>query len=352
MPEIVTRVVDRLPLGTNLSRFIHAHLAGRGSDYRAMLVAKEWTDTPLVHRTFEWLVKAAVAPGTTTDAAWAGPLIQTGLATEALNLLRGVSILGQLERYVRLVPFEQRIPRATGPALMGGWIAEGAPAPNLAEAYDSVGPLHATKAGAIVVCTEELVRLSRPAAEATVREHLIGGLAAFLDQQFLLPTIVAATGRPASITNGATAITSTGTTAAQISADLAGLRAAITTPGQKLVWVMRPSTMATISAALGAANSGLPATLNALPVIASANSPQQIVLLDGAGVLVADEGGFEASTTREATLQMSDAPMFPADATSVYRSLWPENEVGIKALRWINWLRASNGAVAYMTTAY
>ena len=44
---------------------------------------------------------------------------------------------------------------------------------------------------------------------------------------------------PAAVTNGSTEITTTGTTAAQIAADLAGMIAAITTAGP-LVWIMKP----------------------------------------------------------------------------------------------------------------
>ena len=66
------------------------------------------------------------------------------------------------------------------------------------------------------------MKVSNPDAEATVRRTVLGGLAKSLDNQFLLPTVAAvANVNPASITNGATEITSTGSTAAQIAADLA-----------------------------------------------------------------------------------------------------------------------------------
>ena len=75
-----------------------------------------------------------------------------------------------------------------------------------------------------------------------MRETVIAGVAAYLDGQFFTNTVtLSANLRPAAITNGATAITSTGSTAAQINADLAGMLAAITTDGGGLVWIMRPT---------------------------------------------------------------------------------------------------------------
>jgi hypothetical protein len=54
--------------------------------------------------------------------------------------------------------------------------------------------------------------------------------------------------------------------------------------------------------------------------------------------------------SREATLQMNDAPAAP-DATTVFRSLWQDNLVGLRAERMINWQRARTAAVYYLTDA-
>ena len=112
--------------------------------------------------------------------------------------------------------------------------------------------------------SDELLRLGDPDAERTVRETVIAGVAAFLDAQFLTNTVTLSAGlRPAAITNGATAITSTGSTAAQISADLASMLAAITTTATSLTWVMRPTTAATIAMRLAGVGTptDLPRTL-------------------------------------------------------------------------------------------
>ena len=85
----------------------------------------------------------------------------------------------------------------------------------------------------IVPLAEELVQVSSPDAEATVRRTVLGGLVASIDNQLLLSTVAVSAGvNPASVTNGATEITTTGATAAQIAADLAGMLAAVTRPGR------------------------------------------------------------------------------------------------------------------------
>jgi hypothetical protein len=53
----------------------------------------------------------------------------------------------------------------------------------------------------------------------------------------------------------------------------------------------------------------------------------------------------------EASLQMDSAPVSPADATTVYVSLWQTNSVGLRAERFINWKRVHANAVMYLTGA-
>ena len=265
MSEILTRPVSLLPAGTALCRYVMAKAMSRDDAYRAMLYAERWTDTPHVKACFaaELQGKAAVAPGTTTDATWASPLAQYGIASEALTLIRGASILGALEPKFRRVPFRTKVPRETGSGAGGAWVGEGLSIPAAAMAYDTLSQ-EAYKAQKIVVLSQELLKLGDPGAERAVRESVAAGVAAFLDSQLLTNTGHAERGvRPAAITNGATAVTWTGSTAAQISADLASLLAAISTDAASLVWVMRPTTAATIAMRLSGAGTptDLPRTL-------------------------------------------------------------------------------------------
>jgi HK97 family phage major capsid protein len=354
MPEPY-RVVSALPTGTALSRYLMVLGASRGDMYTALSLAERFKDSPTVHATLDGLyTKAAVAAGTTTDATWAGPLAVYGIAAEALQLLRGASIIGQLEGKMRRVPFRTKVARETGTGSSGAWVGQGLATPVAPLAYDTLSQ-EAYKASKIVVLSEELLELGDPDAERTVRETVIAGVAAFLDGQFLTNTVtLSADLRTAAITNGATAITSTGSTAAQISADLAGMLAAITTTATSLTWIMRPTTAATIAMRLAGVGTptDLPRTLFGAPVILSANSPQQVTLVDAGNILYSDTGGFDVDSSKSAAIELNDAPADPTVAATVITSLFQRNLWGVRVTRWLAYLRAQTGSVTYMTVAY
>ena len=234
--------------------------------------------------------------------------------------------------------------------MSGAWIGEGLSTPVAASAYSAVQQ-EDYKAGKIVVLSAELLKFGNRSAERTIRESMAAGVGKFLDGQLLDPTVTLSAGvRPAAITNGATAVMSTGTTAAQINADLAALLAAITTDGAGLVWVMRPQTAAKIAATIGGtAAVNVPLSLFGIPLVLSANSPQQVTLIDTPHILFSDDGGIDIDTSDDATVQLNDAPTDPAVAATVFQSLWNNNLFGIRVTRWVAWLRAQSGAVSYMT---
>lgn len=351
MPEPY-RVVSVLPTGTAFSRYLMCLGASRGDSLAARMMAERFKDTPTVTATLELTTKAAVAAGTTTDATFAGPLAVYGIAGEALSLLRGTSILGALESKFRRAPFRTKVARETGSGTGGAWIGEGLGTPVAATAYDTLSQ-EAYKAGKIVVLSDELLRLGDPDAERTVRETVIAGVGAYLDGQLLTNTVTLSAGlRPAAITNGATAVTSTGSTAAQMTADLNGLIAAITTTGAALTWIMRPLTAARIAATLGVSATGLPNSLFGIPTILSANSPQQITLVDAANVLYSDTGGINIDTSTQALLELESVPTEPTAASTVLTSLYQKNLWAVRVTRWLAYLRAQTGAVSYMTVTY
>jgi hypothetical protein len=345
-----TKAISLLPTGTNVSRYIHALVEGAGIDTNALQIAEGWRQSPLVAETFRLEQKAAMAPGMTTDATWAAPLVQTGIAAEALTVMRDLSVVAAIEPRCRQVPFRMAVPADTTSVREGSWAAEGVPIPVSAQTFATVPGLDALKAGVIVTMTRELITFGVPSTEAIVRKAAIGGLSALLDFSFLDPASAAAAGRPASITNGATAVTQTGVTAATMGADLAALLAAITTAGSGLTWIMQRKTLANIASALPLNVSG--STLNGLPVITSDTSPKQITLVDASKIVIADEGEFDISTAKNPSLQMDSAPTNPPVAATVYISLYQTNTVGVRIIRTINWVRAVTGAVSYMVTTY
>jgi HK97 family phage major capsid protein len=341
-----------LPAGTAFSRLVMALARARGDSLWAATQAEHFRDTPQVSTALhDWINKAATPPGSVTDTGWAGPLAPYRLNEDALLVLRGLSVYEQLAPQMIRVPVHASIPHETPSAAAGSWLGENQPVPITTASFTTV-LMEYFKIAAGSVLTSELVRFSTPAAEAIVRRIVLGKLAYTLDQNFLLPGVSALAGvGPASITNGATEVTSTGSTAAAIATDLAALLTAVTTPGP-FVWIMQPATMNKIALTVsGSATVDLPRTLAAAPVIASTNSPRQIVLVDPKAILYADEGAFTVEVTTEATIQVDSTPTAPTAAT-IQRSVWAENESAIKAIRWLNFKRIVPTGVAWMTTAY
>lgn len=340
-----------LPKGIPFARFLHCLVEG---DYgrnlaRSLSFAELYRDTPHVKATFELSLKADVPPGVTGNPAWAGALVASGVADEVLQVLSGLSIVARLEPKLFRVDFNATVPAdITSDPIGGGPVPEGAPTPAAALSLTSLGPLAPTKFGVLYALTRELLVLTSTTNQQMVARAVLRHLAKSIDTQFLLPT---ATGEPAPITAGAVAIPSTGSTAAAISADLGAMLAAITTGGSGLTWIMRTTTMAHLAGALGSP-SGLPDRLWGLPVVHSPNSPAQITLVDAAAILYADEGGFDVNVSRDATVQLNTTPDNPPTAATAFESMWQNNHVSVRSRRWINWLRAVDGAVSYMTVSY
>lgn len=342
----------------------------KGNLMQAAEIAKGWHDsTPEV----ETVLRAAVAAGTTTDSAWAAPLVQyQTMANEFIELLRPETIIGKING-LRRVPFNVKMPGQTSASSVG-WVGEGKPKPVSALAFNTT-TLGFSKVAGIVVLTDELVRFSNPSAEALVRSDLTAAIAQFLDKDFVDPgKSASANVSPASITNGVTPVVASGTDASNLRADVQALfkkfvAANVSVAGS--VWIMKPTTALTIGMmqnALGQSefpgvnmNGG---TFFGLPVIVSENIPDnagsgspvtgdgaRIILVKPSEILLADDGGVTLDVSREASLQMDSAPDSPATASTVYTSLWQNNMVAIRAEREINWARRRAEAVGYIDQA-
>lgn len=348
------------PAGTAFTRYAIALARAKGNIMQAEQIAKQWQDTPEV----AMILKAAVAAGTTSDSAWAGPLVQyQDVVSEFIELLRPATILGRMGA-VRRVPFNIRIPRQTA-GITGSFVGEGAPAPVNKLEFDNITMTWA-KASTIVVLTEELVRLSNPSAEALVRQDLIDGISAFLDKRFIDPGYAGVSNvSPASVTNGVTPRQASGTTLGAIDDDVGYLMTQFANAELSLasgVWVMSPALAITLS--LLRTNQDVPAfpgltmnggTFYGLPVVVSNNavaagSPgdRLLVLADQREIFLADDGQMTIDMSTEASLQLNDAPS--AGAQSLV-SLWQNGLMGVKIDRWINWAKRRTQAVQYIDAA-
>lgn len=353
----VITVKANVPKGTAFVRYAMALLAADGNKMQAMEYAKQWKDsTPEV----EMLIKAAVSPGTTLDSAWAAPLAVTQPTQEFLELLRPATLIGKLNNF-RRVPFNVSVTTQTA----GGtytWVGQGSPKP-VGNLQLSTTTLGVAKAAGIIVITEELARISTPSAEDTVRTDMTGGMAQYLDTQFIDPSIAAvANVSPGSVTNGTTPITTAGTTPDNARTDLKALVSSFVTANlstANAVFVMSEANAFALGSSLNALGQPLFPGVGAqggsifgIPVVTSQVAGTTVALIDTRGILMADEGGLTIDVSREASVQMDSAPTDPPVSATVVVSLWQLNLIGIKAERFINWKRARTASVKYVAASY
>jgi HK97 family phage prohead protease/HK97 family phage major capsid protein len=337
--------------GIRLARLVIAKVASRYESCDAATYAeKRWNDsTPEV----ALALKAAVAAGNTTDAAWAKPLINPGIVEDFLPLLRAATILGKIQG-LKKVPFNVNVPSQTAGAAIN-WVGELKPKPvsPLAFAMENLG---FAKVAAIVVLSQELVRFSNPSAEELVRDSLVKDIALFLDGQFINPAVAAVTGvNPASITNGAPTAAAT----TNPLADIMGLINHFVTNGipiEGLAFLLSPSNALALSFRTNldgspefpgiGVNGG---SYKGLQFITSNTVTTNVVALQPSHILYADDGGVTIDASTEASLQMDSAPASPPDATTVYASMFQSNAVAIRAERYITWKRVGTNSVKYLT---
>lgn len=355
------RVVRNTAPGAAFTRYAMLLAASKGNLMQAAESAKMYKDsTPEVER----VLRAAVAAGTTTDSTWAAPLVDyRTMASEFIELLRPETILGRMAG-TRSVPFNVRIPRQTAGASVG-WVGEGAAKPVTKLGFDTV-TMPETKIAGIIVITMELARFSSPSAEELVRRDMIDTIAAFTDAQFINPGIAGNSGiNPASITKSSAESESSGSTLAQIEADLVTARKTLTDANVSLsgaYWVMSPGTRMHLAEmrtaqdvlAFPGVDSG---TLKGLPIIDSnsvgtydqdgagvGTAKGYIALVSAPNVLLADDGQVMLDSSSEASISMTD----DGQGTTL-TSLWQRNMLGLRAERMMHWLkrRAATTHVIY-----
>lgn len=349
------KVQPNVPKGWTFSRYVGALAVCRGNLPVAAAFAERWKDsTPQV----AGIIKAAMTAGTTTDSDWAEPLVEyQTMAAEFIDLLRPATIIGRIQNpSLRRVPFNIRVAGKTQGSTVT-WVGETAAKPVSELKFNEI-TLGNYKVAGIVVISEELARFSRPGAEDLISNDLRDTISQYLDTQFVDPAVTASAGvRPASITNGVSAITvaapvtiATITTAVQTA--FANMAAAQLTPTH---WITTPAvamsygfmrTSQDIPAFPGMTPTG--GTFFGLPVIISSAAPtDQLILICAPEIFLADDGGIMVDVSREASVMLDSAPVI---GTTTLTSLWQQNLVGIRAERFINWAKRRSAAVQLIDT--
>lgn len=378
----VDKVEDtKLEKGLLFAVYARAMLAGRGDPGRAHeIVRAHYPKQPSLAALLKGqalgvlpgkmgdVLKAAIAPGTTTDVTYASALVVAqNMTSEFIELLRPQTILGRITGY-RRVPFNVSIPRQTG-ALTANWVGENAPKPVSRPSFDRI-TMPWSKAVIITAFTDELFRFSDPNVDLLVRDDMIATTAVFLDKAYADYTKTAVAGVNPKPINGDGAgvainpLPSSGDTVAEITADLsaalnllANNNIAMTAP----YWLMSTRTrnyLSTLRTAqdLFAFRDELQAgTLLGIPVVSSTSVPTNlglgtdesfITLMDASEQLFAQDDAIDISMSDQASLMLSDAPL---PGTTELTSLWQQNLIGMKSEQYIHWLRRRDGAVTTIT---
>jgi HK97 family phage major capsid protein len=355
----VITVKDNLAPGQEFARYVKTLAQARGNIMLAEQIAKsQYPDNHRLHT----VMKAAVASGSTTDTTWAAPLADySSFAGDFVNFLRPATILGKFGTNgipsLRALPFMVRVKGQTSGG-EGYWVGEGAGKPLTKFDFTDVEHRFA-KVANIAVITDELARMSSPSAELLVRDSLRDALVARLDQDFVNPAKAAvANVSPASITNTATATAATGTDADALRTDAKTLMSAFVTANLDLadgVWILQSSQALAISMmqnALGQQEhpgmSMRGGTLFGLPCITSQHVPTGVIVLVAASeIYLSDDGQVMVDASKEASLEMLDGSL----TGSATRSMFQNNEIAIRAERYINWSKRRTTAVRYISGA-
>jgi HK97 family phage major capsid protein/HK97 family phage prohead protease len=357
---------QNLPPGIELAKYVICRAAAARTGVSPLDLAKHYY--PGLTR-IQALLKEVVPAGSTLDSTWAGPLVYpTNLVSEFIEYLRPQTIIGRIDNMTR-VSFNSRIGGETSGGA-GYWVGQGKAKPLTKGDYNET-TIPFTKVANIAVLTDELIRFSSPSAEARVRSLLVRALQERLDIDFIDPAKAAVTGvSPASITNGITNLNASGVTLDAVDVDVQAMMGAfIASHIMPTHWIMPNSVALALSlmrTSLG--NYAFPTinmnggTFYGLPVVTSQyailGTPANnlIVLLSAPEIFLADDGGFSMDLSREASLEMDDAPMMdagslgsPAGAVgSTVVSMFQTNSVALRCERYIYWTRRRNAGVVWM----
>jgi HK97 family phage major capsid protein/HK97 family phage prohead protease len=368
-PQVIVKDKE-LPKGIRLARLVQCMSLAKSMHVSAIEVAKaRYHDDYLLHN----VMKTAIAAGSTSVAAWAGNLVgdTSSVYADFAEYLRPQTIIGRFGANgipaLRSVPFRTRL-LGSNTATGAGWVGEGAGIPLTKGGYTST-TLEPNKVATIAALHREVIESSSPNAEALIRDELVAACVYEMDKAFITRGNPGVTDiRPAAINYNITPNQTTGTTSAAAKKDLAGTIEDFLTAKNPLtsgVWIMSSK----VANNLGAMENSLGqpsfpglnmngGVLMGLPVITSevvtdtADSGGQVItLVNAADIYYASEGNLMVDVSREASLEMSDAPANSAATPTAAQmtSLFQTDAVAIRVINEVNWKRRRDTGVAVLT---
>lgn len=290
--------------------------------------------------------------GTTTETNFGKELVDyANLTGEFIELVRKKTVVDKIAAQMRQVPFNVKIPTQTAGGSVG-WVGEGKMKPVGNPQFGSM-TLGFAKLAGIVLLSDEMIRFSNPKADMLVRDDLVATVAQFIDEQFFNPEKAESAESPASVLNGVSEVTATGTTSDKVDADTNTLIGQMVDAGLTLegaVWAMSETRAMQLSGMRDPLGrpffEGMSLTGNrsfkGLPVYTSGNLSDKIVLIVPSEILLADDGGVDFSVSGEATINMG------TEEEPKLVNLFQNNLNAIRAERFIRWKKRNAKAVGYI----
>lgn len=286
------------------------------------------------------ITKAAVG-AIANDGTW------DRFVSDFLQDVRQRSVLGRMG--FRRLPFYVRTLKSTQGA-RGYFVGEGKPIP-LSKPTITGSRLEPLRAASIICLTRESLMNTSPLVEAALQEDLTAAVAGVIDQMLLDPSNAGVTDEtPASITNGAPSVASTG----QLREDLQALFALYEGDPETAALAMSPRNALQIGLMPGPlGNTDLTTTggtLFGLPVATSSalagdSDGDTIALIDRRGIAYGLET-FDIVQSSETSLAMSDDP---PDGPTEMVSMFQTGTVAYKATSNANWESQRSGGVVLLT---
>jgi HK97 family phage major capsid protein/HK97 family phage prohead protease len=362
--SIIVKTQPKLEPGIEFARRVKVAVLAQKTRYREDQIAESmYGNDSEVAQYF----KTAVPAGTTISPNWAANLVAVEAAGPGgfLEYLRPATILGRFGAggipALNTVGWRQPLISQTA----GGaawWVGQGAakPVTKFDFARDKLEP---TKLASICVLTMESIRDSSPKSDVIVRDQLRAVISAEQDKAFIDPANAGTANiKPASITNAAETIASSGDDEAAVRLDVRSLIAKFTAannPPSAGVWIMNSASASGLGTMLNPLGQpSFPGMTNfsggtffMMPVIVSDHVGDIAVLANARDIFLAQDDGIQVDASDQVSLQMDDAPTnnsaTPTGTSLV--SMWQTNSVAFRAEHAIGWRRGRLSAVAYLT---
>lgn len=352
----LTREISGQRRDVPMNKFIELMLRHGGDLRRAS------AEAPRLISPLDGIVRmAAVAPGDTTTAGWAAETVGFGaMSANWVSENERASLLANLP-YVP-APFLVPTGVETG-APVASWVGQGRPIPMSKPTIGAVAPMQRTKVAVLTAFTEELFTATGPALLAHIKDAVSRAVTYGLDRVMIDPDRAADVDGPASLLYGLTPTQSTGSTAAQVLADMKALFGSFGSSLRRAVGACAPSTalfLATLQDSLGVRlfpdMTAVGGTIWGVKFIVTdaaslVGSPggKVVAILDGSKIVVADDSLITFAVSTVTSAQFNDAPTAgPANMISAFQT----NTRILKALRYVNFARASASAAAFFIVAY